>query len=949
MACTNPCDACKSGGLPVLFTRYAVTFSAEPECSIALNKLKPAGSFTPPPIPMQTASYAVRMLREGVLYVLLERAGERRWMGYMVHPHGYLSFFDPELTPVPVEPASPACEVVVRGAHKSLVWVPDPASVTGLWYFFHPDVVLPDVLQRLKRSPVDLLTLDVAAWANSPTPQPHTCLPGELPSKVAEWAALNDDLMLAGLNEQLYAVMGVDTAEQGYGAGRIPIYVNVALNRSRTDPPRSDIFSADNPLGPWRKTERVGPGTLPSYAQVHRERLKKIAEILGGDPLDSKRCVGIVAACNDAIGIAQETNHWRNKPYRDLIRWGDEVENATGAPTVDRPGAPPSGNKQSRKTRFEIANAWAMLEPLFKQKRIALMIRTLAAGLGVSDRPFILEEMTEAQRRSPMQGRIFRNRQEYDDYMMQLQKQSASLTGPVADKHWSGYLAALDMKGMQSVRAEYTRKARSFEAISSERAPDSLAWIDSAALQNALALYDGDGRGNIAQGARCSAQINGVLEGFNGGGERCQLRLMAWAKDHADNPKNLLWRGFLMNQEAAQRSFKKAMDAAQGAEKGATEYAQLFKDQLDKFSKFNDLVAGKNDTTLKICSAIPMFGFSPVLNLIGHAAFKAGSGNLGFENKLARALMMSMVAGAGSEDAIELHARQRWNLSQITPEKFRASPYYKWSQEQLGIESRAAINKILTQGKGGEFFKMRLTGAMTMTEGILLSFKAKQLAGAADLDAAQRAACELSAAALTTTAAALEVGAMTQEWLAANNLTVNGGTRAMADIRLGGFKLAGSALAGVAGVVGACLDVKDGNKAADEKKIALMWAFFGRGAANVVNFSTGMALGFSYAESLFRHWSQQASGSVLLDGLSNAAKWFSLRRAAIFSMTMWVTVAIMAITWVIGKLDDDELQKWLAKSSFRAVEKPGAKSTPLYDKPGEELTALYGAFKAVTE
>jgi len=360
-------------------------------------------------------------------------------------------------------------------------------------------------------------------------------------------------------------------------------------------------------------------------------------------------------------------------------------------------------------------------------------------------------------------------------------------------------------------------------------------------------------------------------------------------------------------------------------------------------------MAGQNDATLKISRAIPIFGFSPILNLIGHAAFKAGSGKIGFENKLARALMTIMVVGAGSKDAVELYARQRWNLSQVTPEKFRASPYYKWSQQHLSIESRAAINKIMAQGKGGEFFKMRLTGVMTLTEGILLSFKAKQLAGATDVDAAQRAAWELSAAALTTTAAALEVGAMTQEWLAANTSIPNGGTRAMAEIRLGGFKLAGNALAGVAGIVAACLDVGGALKANAEKKTALMFAFYGRGAANTANFAAGMALGFSYAEPLLQHWSKQFGGSALIDGLAERAKWFALRRAVLFSVAIWLALAIMALTWAIGKLDDDEIQKWIGRSSFRLNGNFEGKPKPLYEKPGEEISALSGAFRAITE
>ncbi|RIX72554.1 hypothetical protein D3H34_30665 [Acidovorax cavernicola] len=728
------------------------------------------------------------MLREGVLYVLLERAGRKKWTGYMVHPHGYLSPFNPQLTPVPAEAAAPACEVVIRGANKSLVWVPDPTSVTNLWYFFHPDVVLPDVLQQLEENPADLLRLDVAEWTKNPGSQSHTCVPSELAVKVAEWAALKDEVMLAGLNEQLYGVMGIDTSEQGYGEGQVPIYVSAVLKKSRTDPPPSDIFSADNPWGQWRKTERMGPGTLPPYVEVHRDRLKQIARALAGELSEPKRSVGVVAACHDAIGIAQETNHWRNKPYRDLIQWGDVVENATGAPAVTGPEAPPSGNKQSRKTRFEIANGWKKLEALFKQRRIAYVSREIEVSETATREPIFLEDkpaVLPGTARS--NSRVFESRADYAAYLKRIE---SAKTGAAksANARWDEYASGIDLDAMEKVQTAYAKKSKEFEAIANARAPDSLAWVDCEQLRRALAFYDGKGRQDISQGVKCAAQINGILEGFNGGGELCEKRLMTWAKDHSDEPKNLLWRGYLMNQEDAQASFRTAMEAAQTPATSVASMVQYFKDQLDKFAKFNDLMADENKTSIRICKAIPIFGFSPIINLIGHTIFKAGSGKLNWEKKLARSLMMSLIAGAGSPAAIELHARYRRVLSEVTPEKFKAiADYqYKWSQQSLKVESHATINKIMAEGGSGDFFKMRLTGVMTLVEGILLSFKAKQLADAKDVDAAQKAAWELGAAALTTTSAGLEIGAMTQEWLISKSFP-HGGTRAMAEIRLGGF------------------------------------------------------------------------------------------------------------------------------------------------------------------
>jgi hypothetical protein len=663
---------------------------------------------------------------------------------------------------------------------------------------------------------------------------------------------------------------------------------------------------------------------------------------LTGEGAGGKKSMGIVAACDDAIGIAQETNHWRNKPYRDLIIWGDVVD-----------ATPDKSNRQSRKTRFEVANTLAMMEPMFKQKRIALAVSNVAFGLGVGGRPLILDEMTEAQRRAPHSGRVFNTRADYNAYMANLQRQAEIINGPRAQACWQGYLDALDLSAMTEWRAAYTKQAHSFELEAEKRAPDSLAWVNSTELQDTLALYDGEGRNHIAQGTKCAAQLNGIVEGMGGGGAACEDKLMAWAMDHADNPRNLLWRGYLMNQADAQDRFKAAMEKAKAPATTAAEYVEQFKVQIDKFAKFNDLVAGSNDTSIKLSRAIPLFGFSPILNLIGHAIFKAGSGKLGAENSLTRALMVSLVAGAGSPVAIELHARQRWNLSQITPERFRASPYFKWGQESLRFESQVAINKIMTEGKAGEFFKMRLTGLMTITEGILLTFKAKQLGGASDVDAAQRAAWELGAAAMTTTAAALDVGAMTQEWLAGKMAGTSRATVAMAEIRLGGFKLAGNALAGVAGIVSACLDYGDARKANAEKKYALLFGYAARGAANGLSFASSMAMGFSYAGPLLKLWAERVGpetvGGRMLEGLAARAASLALRRAVLFATTLWLTLAVVTATWIIGKLSDDEMRKWCKRSNFRKPGKPEDKPEPLFDKPGEELVALYGAFKAIAE
>jgi hypothetical protein len=605
------------------------------------------------------------------------------------------------------------------------------------------------------------------------------------------------------------------------------------------------------------------------------------------------------------------------------------------------------------------------LEPQFRLKRIAMMTRIAAFGAGVSERPRIESEMTEAQKRAPFQGRSFANREEYEEWQANLNKKTEALTGPIADQRWAGYMAALDLKEMNRVRTSYAKASEAYETLAASRAPDALAWIDSPALQDALALYNGQGRDDTVQGINIAAQINGILEGFGGGGESCVKRLTAWAQDYQDNPKNLLWRGYLMNQIDAQATFDANMKAALAPGKTAAEKAEAFKTQLDKFAKFNDVMDGRYVTLIKASQAVPLFGMSAALNAIFHCVLKAGSGKIGLENSLARALMNSVAMGTGSAGAFELYLGQQAALKNLTRAELLAQKGYGLSQAQGKFRqtTQGAVNRVIAEGGKGEFFKMRLTGGMVMLESVLFMFKARELAGA-KTDETARAAWQFAAASASTTAAALEIGAMVQEWLTTKSSCP--GAKAMAEIRLGGFKLAGGALGTVAGAAAAYLDFQDAGKASQEEKTALFYLFLARSGANLVGTFNGIALSLSYAGPLLKHLAETTGRKALFTYLAEKASELALKRALLFSGTWIMFAVVTAITIVIAWLDDDAMQKWVARSSFRKLSEPvptgpyatagsdkpevkeAPKPKPLYDKPGEELAELFNGFVGVT-
>lgn len=151
MPCPSPCSNCERKGLPILIARYAAAYSAREAGMAELRKLQPVAPLDPRPggVALQTALYNVRLLREGYLYLLIEREGAMpEWQGHVVNPHGYLSEFN--IRHPHTAKAHPACETDMRGAAKSLVWIPDAQRVEGLWLMFHPDPVLYSRLRQIE-------------------------------------------------------------------------------------------------------------------------------------------------------------------------------------------------------------------------------------------------------------------------------------------------------------------------------------------------------------------------------------------------------------------------------------------------------------------------------------------------------------------------------------------------------------------------------------------------------------------------------------------------------------------------------------------------------------------------------------------------------------------------------------------------------------------------------
>ncbi|EKT4478494.1 hypothetical protein QEL91_004221, partial [Pseudomonas putida] len=248
----------------------------------------------------------------------------------------------------------------------------------------------------------------------------------------------------------------------------------------------------------------------------------------------------------------------------------------------------------------------------------------------------------------------------------------------------------------------------------------------------------------------------------------------------------------------------------------------------------------------------------------------------------------------------------------------------------------------LMQARNSDFYKVRVSGLVCLLEGMLMAFKARELP---DSDA--RVKTELLAAAMTTAAAGFEVGASYVDQVVsrygANSVTGRGAAAA-----LGRLKIWGASLAGTGGFILAWWDFMDGvqhysQDSALTKSRLLSGAYFTRAMATSALSLAELGTAIAIARPLFEHLAQNGrhrllralsqSLSVLSSTLGTATARLMLARLVLGAF--WLGLALTAIIIIF---EDDALEKWCKRSTYR-IDK---KSSTFTEE--EELANLHSAF-----
>jgi len=203
------CAFCKPTGFTFLPLRYAVVPGGTgdwPELA------SPLGAGVNDKL-LDVTRYTVRLLREGFLYVLVERKSGKQWQSYAVTPGGMLAQFPigmPPRTQVPF-----TCDLATDGVGASLVSVEKIEEVTAIHILFSPDVVPVTVLDQRAKDKLGMQAFSPKGWQG----QAHTLQASELASWVAEFKLSKDGVGTISVSDpriqgrvpfmkQLYPLMG---------------------------------------------------------------------------------------------------------------------------------------------------------------------------------------------------------------------------------------------------------------------------------------------------------------------------------------------------------------------------------------------------------------------------------------------------------------------------------------------------------------------------------------------------------------------------------------------------------------------------------------------------------------------------------------------------------------------------------------------------------------------
>ena len=529
MSGKKDCKFCDKNGLLWLPLRYSVVGSDHPDAFKTLPEIdgkKLGQGVTDIKLTDPKSRYAVRLLRPGYLYVLLDHMGVRYWRAYQVLDDAYLYEFSEEAPPQ-IEPQF-SCDPTLCGVNASMVSIPDPRNVKKLWAFFTHAPLTKTKLSEYKVNADayaregKMQTFSPAGWLSGQTDQPHSLLGPELLNTVAEYLLFT---------------------EPGNPATPFARPFSTPLSRAM----RQQMIPA---------TRDAYADAVPNEKGVYGGRLGGLQDLI-------KRNGYAAFVLHDHIGVTQELNDHRNDAFLPIDDFMGQTE----------------GSGPHNRRKFEVhhkIDEWrdlvekglvtdaeksieradflrrAQREPLFTDDSKE-MLKAKCAQTGVmpthaerqkfptrqeweSDHPKIVEELEQALQRDE------------DSYI--------EFAHNKAKHDWRDRFAPhLDLAEMERFDSKLREITQPCHLVANKRAAQHISWLKSPRV---LLAFDVCDQNDVASGEALSAQVSHCIFGMEGSSE-AEGVLTEWGTATKISKENLLLRAFTRDQDGVKKETDKTL------------------------------------------------------------------------------------------------------------------------------------------------------------------------------------------------------------------------------------------------------------------------------------------------------------------------------------------------------------------------------------------------------
>jgi hypothetical protein len=916
---TTSCDQCKSIGLPILLARYAVVPSTISQSlpgwasGDKVNSVALGGEY----------KYALRTLRAGYVYLLYGKGprGSKYWECYSIGDDGSMilqpstAMAQPQATPV---------LLCTRNGHTNqnvyFIVIQEPHKCGPVWIAFSEHKWSEDTLARYK---ADAALRD----KRMQTIQPPAMAGGAKHShgQIADAAVLKDIIEFAPREATLAAL------PHGGNAGAVSSadgsHVAAALNKQST-------------RYPWHFKDDI--------AQPVVDRM--IARGKTPDPND-KDAKPHVLALWDAVGITHELNGFRNDAAGAIAKYGNERELEITAMNAIEGVKKALENRGEDRARdyLQSERDWRAMgyEPALVQGR-------RARALTAPDSPLKTAELRHCElmdyigqkglwhafefdlSRIQMDTDTTRRMASYDQFKArvdahiaaqpQQERQLIDESRGHAARDWQKYEKKLRPGAQAAFKQKYDAFLDAADKLVDVRTVELIKWLEAPLLISTLKDYH---ERNVNDGVAFADLVGDAIFGIASSKSGAE-KIDEWVKQaKASVETNLLWRAIALNQEEAVAEIDAALAAALADHTMLTaanvSTTGIIIKQTQRLADVYKKAQTVANTNINANAGAKAFGVElKAMNTRGTDKFAITAGDAVFKffrvdkpgtylsEKLIQHIF-SIRAFVDPQDSLRLIVSQSMNQVQANGqllERFKTAKAFLASDSpQVRTAQRVhledAWSSFKTSGAGAAAIKdARLALVVGLIEGVNFG-KLIALDVALDGKRDPRVVAQITASAMTVTAALLDVASVPAKSLFGNE--------AWSFQRL---KLMGGVLAGGAAFIGAVIDVVDFDKQRRKERYGLASLYF---VKSMFGFASALATGFTaftYAAPLVQRLTGRAAAGTAMRVVGARAAAMVGARILFMSAGAWITLGIFGIQALIWIFTDDALQEWCEESAF---------------------------------